>query len=469
MTNFDETEPIVTPGAEDVTTLEPIPEKKKASLFGAFFNITNCAVGAGILSLPYAFETMGLLQAVIAFFIFALASVLSLILLPMCAEAAGTDSYETTVRAAFGTIAMKSFQAFIVLYTIGIAVGYVVIVGDLLPPTVAIWAGVDDYQEYWYFSPWFFELIVTVFVLFPLACLKRLDSLKYSSIFAIFAVVYFVGLVIVESIIDINQYRINGYVETTGESMWDSIEWWRFSSEVFLGIPIIAFSFGGHLQSISIYSELKPESKSVMNWTKVALSSNAFLSTIYLLVGGLSYLRFLPGEDGNVLEQMLAAEPDNIAIQIASVMMTLVVILSYPLFTWPSRYAIDRLLFANYPSIYDPTLEAKSWKVKLRYLIITVILVATTYIFAAFVGELAIVFGLVGATGAVLVKYIIPNCLYLKLGPVYRKKFTTHTDPRLPWWQKVILIFLIVLWTCVGAISTVTVLIDAVETFQANH
>jgi len=95
-----------------------------------------------------------------------------------------------------------------------------------------------------------------------------------------------------------------------------------------------------------------------------------------------------------------------------------------------------------------------------------VILVSVTYIFAAFVGELAIVFGLVGATGAVLVKYVIPNLLYLKLGPVYRKKFT-NKSPAIPLWQKIILIFLIVLWTCVGAISTVTVIIDAVKTFQA--
>jgi len=459
----DEVQPIL---PEDQIEVENTPEKKKASVFGAFFNITNCAVGAGILSLPYAFEMMGLLQALIAFFIFAMASVLSLILLPMCAEAAGTESYEATVRVAFGTLAMKAFQAFIVLYTIGIAVGYVVIVGDLLPPTIAIWAGVEDYEELWYFSPWFFELIVSAVVLLPLASLKRLDSLKYSSIFAILAVMYFVGLVIVESIIDINEYRINGYVETTGESVWDSIEWWRFSSDVFLGIPIIAFSFGGHLQAIALYSELKPEVKSVFNWVKVAMSSNVFLSTIYLLVGGLSYLRFLPGEDGNVLEQMLAAEPDNIPVQIASVMMTTVVILSYPLFTWPSRFAIDRLLFPKLPSLYDPTPEAKSWKVTIRYFIITVILVTVTYVLAAFVGELAIVFGLVGATGAVLVKYIIPNLLYLKLGPVYRKKFT-NKNPPVPIWQKIILIFLIVLWTCVGAISTVTVIIDAVETFQA--
>jgi len=56
--------PILTdpPGETVVQDTEPEVLKKKASVFGAFFNITNCAVGAGILSLPYAFETMGLLQ-----------------------------------------------------------------------------------------------------------------------------------------------------------------------------------------------------------------------------------------------------------------------------------------------------------------------------------------------------------------------------------------------------------------------
>jgi len=54
--------PILVEPDESVQDTEPEGPTKKASVFGAFFNITNCAVGAGILSLPYAFETMGLLQ-----------------------------------------------------------------------------------------------------------------------------------------------------------------------------------------------------------------------------------------------------------------------------------------------------------------------------------------------------------------------------------------------------------------------
>lgn len=432
----------------------------KANRKGAFFNVSNCAVGAGILSLPYAFETMGLIQAVIIFTVFAIVTCITLQILPLCAKAVGAKSYEAMIEAAFGKIVTKIFQVITILYSFGVITGYIVIIGDLLPPIISNWAGEEYPNDIWYFSKVFYQITITVCILFPLSCLKRLDSLKFASMFAITSVIYFTILVVVETGIDFDSYRERGQIASTGESIAGSVVWWNWSTDIFLGIPIMAFAFGGHLQAISIYSELHPQHRTLSNWSFIALFAVLFLSLIYLIVGALSYLRFLPGEDGNVLEQMLLSEPDNIAIQLATIAMVLVVTLSFPLFTWPTRYSLDRLIFSKWISLYDPSPEAKTLKVQIRYYALTIFIVSVSLLIASLVGSLEVVFGLTGATGGALIKFIFPAACYWKLGPIYRAKFTDNS-PKLPKWHIVVVVIVIIVSAIVGLISSATVLIDA--------
>lgn len=434
----------------------------KANRKGAFFNVSNCAVGAGILSLPYAFETMGIIQATFIFSIFAVVTCLTLQILPLCAKAVGAKSYEEMIQKAFGSIVTKIFQVIVILYSFGVITGYIVIIGDLLPPIISNWAGKDYPNDYWYFSKVFYQVTITICILLPLACLKRLDSLKFASMFAICSVIYFTLLVVVESAIDFDGYKERGEVQSTGETIGESIVWWNWSTDIFLGIPIMAFAFGGHLQAISIYSELHPNHRTLSNWSIIAILAVLFLSTIYLVVGALSYLRFLPGEDGNVLEQMLLSEPDNIAIQFATIAMVIVVTLSFPLFTWPMRYSLDRLIFYKWISLYDPSPEANTLKVKIRYYGLTLSIIFFSLLVATLVGSLEVVFGLTGATGGALIKFIFPAACYWKLGPVYRAKFSDK-NAKLPLWHVISCVVIIIVSAIVGLISSVTVLIDAYQ------
>lgn len=133
-------------------------------------------------------------------------------------------------------------------------------------------------------------MLATAFVIFPLACLKRLDSLRYASMFAIVAVLYFTSVVIVYGIIDLNLYRLGR--PPSGIPLRDQIEYWRWSTDIFLGIPIIAFALGGHLQSVSIFRELPNKFRNTASWDKIIIWVVAFLSAVYISVGTLGYLRY---------------------------------------------------------------------------------------------------------------------------------------------------------------------------------
>lgn len=175
-------------------------------------------------------------------------------------------------------------QVVIVIYAIGVVVGYMIIVGDLVPPVLALWTGELSNSGVWWLRPDAISGLATLVVIFPLALLKRLDTLKYTSMFAVLAITYFLVLVIVLAAIDFQDPRYYA-----GEPSY-----FRFSLDMFQGIPILFFASGGHLQSIGLYSELAPKHRNIPTWDSIViLVEVGVLSTYYLLVGGVSYCRFV--------------------------------------------------------------------------------------------------------------------------------------------------------------------------------
>ena len=103
---------------------------------------------------------------------------------------------------------------------------------------------------------------------------------------------------------------------------------------------------------------------------------------------------------------------NSVPIQIASIAIVTVVILSAPLVLWPMRQALDTLIFRGWKDLYMDL----SWPTRLRYFGLTVVLVGVTYTINAVVGDLKVVFGLTGAIGATVIKVIVPSAVYLKIG-----------------------------------------------------
>jgi amino acid permease len=88
---------------------------------------------------------MGIIQALVIYSILSLTALYSLHLLIICAQKTKSPSYESMVKAAFGPVVAIIFQIVIVAYTFGVVVGYVIIVGDLIPPVMAAWIGKGEY------------------------------------------------------------------------------------------------------------------------------------------------------------------------------------------------------------------------------------------------------------------------------------------------------------------------------------
>ena len=83
--------------------------------------------------------------------------------------------------------------------TFGTMTAYLVIVGDMLSPAIGLLMGGtnDDYCDFW--SQRRVPITAALGAVVPLSVLRNIDSLQYTSILAVIAVLYLTIIVVVKS------------------------------------------------------------------------------------------------------------------------------------------------------------------------------------------------------------------------------------------------------------------------------
>eukprot|EP00656_Telonema_subtile_P056440 TRINITY_DN9014_c0_g1_i3.p1 TRINITY_DN9014_c0_g1~~TRINITY_DN9014_c0_g1_i3.p1 ORF type:complete len:411 (+),score=41.29 TRINITY_DN9014_c0_g1_i3:137-1369(+) len=205
---FDpELEPAV---EEDVWFFAP------GTTFSSAMTLANSAIGAGILSFPYAFKAAGVAAGIVVTFTLCLLMGGALnIIARCCAARPELKSYGDIVRfyleGQYGKRAILVFDALMIFYVFGACVGYLMILYDMGHPVLQrIWEieTVGTFFKAVLYPDGFLETTLsraiiigfpaTCFVL-PLSALRDITKLGPSSTFAIVAVCYLGAVVITKS------------------------------------------------------------------------------------------------------------------------------------------------------------------------------------------------------------------------------------------------------------------------------
>lgn len=182
----------------------------------------------GMLSLPIAIASLGVIPGILLLTAAALASAFGLHLLSVCAEKAGrTSSVFTISQLTYPKVAVL-FDFAIVIKCFGVACSYLVVIRNLMP-SVAIALGAEPGTLVAHPILW-----LTVFhvAASPLSFLKKVDKLKYTSFVGLLGVAYLVAL------------SISEFVRTPAESR-PEIEWFTSISPSqlqYVGVFIFAFT-----------------------------------------------------------------------------------------------------------------------------------------------------------------------------------------------------------------------------------
>lgn len=388
-----------------------------ASWMSSNINLVNTIIGAGTLAMPLAMSHMGILLGTIVIIWSAACASFGLYLQTRCARylERGTSSFFALSQITYPSAAVI-FDAAIAIKCFGVGVSYLIIIGDLMPGVVRGF-GTDETQAP-FLTDRHFWITVFMLVVIPLSFLRRLDSLKYTSLVALVSIGYLVILVI--------------YHFAKGDTMADrgpirAIKW-ESAIGALSALPVIVFAYTCHQNMFSIVNEIKDNRPKVV--TSVIGASIGSACTIYIIVAITGYLSF----GNNVAGNIIGMYAPNASSTIGKAAIVILVMFSYPLQVHPCRASVVAVMkwrpawflkrqAAKSPNSRSapllPGTGAKSPRVEvigdLKFAIVTTIIVVLSYLVAMTVSSLDTVLAYVGATGSTSISFILPGLFYYKI------------------------------------------------------
>lgn len=416
----------------------------KATVKSGSINLLNTIIGAGILAMPYGLKSNGLLFGCLLVVWSSLTSAFGLYLQNKVAkytQQTGAVSYFSLAQLTYPHLSIV-FDLAISIKCFGVGVSYLVVIGDLMPKIMES-LNVEPESLLMQRNLWISIFMATMVA--PLSFLKKLDSLKYTSIVALFSVVYLICLVIAH-------YANDLPVPDKVVDYWGPIS----VKSTLSSFPIFVFAYTCHQNMFAIINELKPSETSGSQTRQSNLIIRNAITTAclsYLVVGIIGYLTFGNFVNGNIITMY---PKDSKLSLIGRLCIVIMVSLSYPLQCHPCRGSINHVYHFltegvtstktrhvqrdGYSSLqsdieslnslatesvqdesfvsmtpvegaqdtdgHDPIIVPLTTK---RFYIITTVIVVLSYLVAITVTSLEHVLAFVGSTGSTSISFILPG------------------------------------------------------------
>ncbi|NXA63052.1 AVT2 protein, partial [Mohoua ochrocephala] len=303
---------------------------------GAVFILLKSALGAGLLSFPWAFGRAGGAVPALLVELGSLVFLVSgLAVLGYAAALSAQPTYQGVVRAVCGAAVGKLCEVCFLLNLFMISVALLRVVGDQLEklcdslyPNGTL-SGPPQLPP-WYVDQRFTLSALCVLVIFPLSVPREIGFQKYSSILGTLAACYLTLVIILKYYLQAESLSLTESPQPSRSSSWTSI---------FSVIPTICFGFQCHEACVAIYSSMR--NKSFSHWVAVSVLSMLICLLIYSLTAGLyGYLTF--GEA--VASDVLMSYPGNdLLVIVARLLFGVSVVTIYPIVVLLGRSVVKDL------------------------------------------------------------------------------------------------------------------------------
>ncbi|XP_061324957.1 solute carrier family 38 member 8 isoform X4 [Pezoporus flaviventris] len=390
--------------AGEVRPLLPQPGPAGLSSAGAVCILLKSALGAGLLSFPWAFGRAGGAVPALLVELGSLVFLVSgLAVLGYAAALSAQPTYQGVVRAVCGAAVGKLCEVCFLLNLFMISVALLRVVGDQLEklcdslyPNGTLSGA--PLSPPWYADQRFTLSALCVFVIFPLSVPKEIGFQKYSSILGTLAACYLTLVIILKYHLQAESLGWPEPSQPSRASSWASI---------FSVIPTICFGFQCHEACVAIYSSMR--NQSFLHWIAVSVVSMLICLLIYSLTGLYGYLTF--GEA--VAPDVLMSYPGNDPVVIvARLLFGVSIITIYPIVVLLGRSVVrDVWVTPKHRAMVVPEAQEQRNRVAL-----TVTWMATTLTIALFVPDIGKVIELIGGISAFFI-FIFPGlCLVCMTG-----------------------------------------------------
>lgn len=402
---------VITPGLGGIRTRIVLGEDG-ATAVSSVFTLCNSAIGAGVLSLPFAFMRAGLVGCFLLCVVLGLAEAFTLYVLSKFAERYDAHSYGSLVRKALGKKLSGILSTILLIYLWGSCIAYLVIVGDTFSSLV--------YQQFGDILLADRRLLITGFgllVILPLCFPRNLSALEWISLAAVIGFVYTAVVIVIRG----------SEIVADRQPHFAGVKLFELNYGMLFAIPIVVFGFNCHPNVVSIFSELqeyphriisalpgsprgytplhslapKPRSHKLIGMLGVIASATTLIMVGYLAVGMVGYLAYTDAVSSNILNTL---PPDDTLMKVARCVIGCVVVGHYPLNHHPARLCVEDLLHV----MLDWT-SIPFWLSAL----ITLGYVVSTIAVAVLVQDLGSVLHMIGGTVASMMIFLLPGLILI--------------------------------------------------------
>ncbi|KAL6764771.1 transmembrane amino acid transporter protein-domain-containing protein [Haematococcus lacustris] len=397
--------------------LEPVGSGQNA--LSSVFTLCNSAIGAGVLSLPYAFRHAGLVGGVVLCLTIGSAEGFTLYVLSKFAERYKADTYGQLVRRSLGRKLTALLAGIQVTYLFGACVVYLIIMGDTFSSLGQLYLDPSN----WLVQR---DVIITglgLGLLLPLCLLKKLGHLSSLSTLAVAGFMFTAGVVM---------YQGTRLVLQRPDHL-EGVVWWKWDLGTLYAVPIITFGFNCHSNVVSIFRELtaepdlliaslppspsayrtmpnfapRPASHKLINMLGVIIGAMLVIQVGYICVGISGYLGYPHTVGSNILQSL---PQDAVYAQVAQGLIGFVVLAHYPLSHFPARTGIHDVL--HLLGFTQPL----SWV----YDLFTVLFVISSVAVARSVHSLGDALHLIGGTTASFMIFFLPGLMLINAAVMKR-------------------------------------------------
>uniref|UniRef100_A0A8C9XLL1 Solute carrier family 38 member 5 n=1 Tax=Sander lucioperca TaxID=283035 RepID=A0A8C9XLL1_SANLU len=374
--------------------------------------IFNAIMGSGILGLAFAMSNTGIILFLILLLSIAILSAYSIHLLLKSAGVVGIRAYEQLGNRAFGAPGkMLAIDCFHLLLAMS---SYLFIVKSELPLVIQSFLGKYENTGEWFLNGNYLIMIVSVLIILPLAMMKQLGYLGYTSGFSLSCMVFFLISVIYKKfnipcpLVDVNHnmtHTAHYHTATNGTDDFCKAKLFTTNSQTAYTIPILAFAFVCHPEVLPIYTELRDATKKRMQ--AVANISILAMFVMYLLTALFGYLTFYDAVESELLHTYSRVDPLDVLVLCVRLAVLVAVTLTVPVVLFP-------ILFPAKPF---------NWLV---HITIACCLIFVVNLLVIFVPSIRDIFGLIGATSAPSLIFILPGTFYVRIVPEDKEPFLSR-------------------------------------------
>ncbi|RHW73280.1 amino acid transporter [Trypanosoma brucei equiperdum] len=361
----------------------------RGGALSGIFNLASVTLGAGIMSIPSAFNTSGMIMAIIYLVLVTVFTVFSIFLIVSAAEKTGYRSFESMARNLLGPRADIAVGFLLWLLCFGGASGYVVAIGDVLQGLLSH-EKVPAYLQSKGGRRLLTSAIWFVFI-FPLTLPKRVNSLRYASAIGVSFILFFAICVVEHSA---EKMVADGGIE-------QELVMFRSGNDAVAGLSLFIFAYLCHVNSFSIFFEMKK--RSVTRMTRDAAVSCSICCCVYLLTGFFGYAEFGPTVEGSVLK--LYDPYANPVFFVCFIGIIVKLCAGFSLNMLACRTALFQVLRWD--------LDTMSY---VRHSIVSVSFAVGSLVLGLFVPDINVIFGLVGAFCGGFIGFIFPALFIMYAG-----------------------------------------------------